>query len=147
MKLVFPEPNTGCWLWAGRHDSNGYGRGHFYKRTIQLAHRFSYVIHKGPIPEGSCALHVCDNPACVNPDHLYLGDQRQNNIDRDVRKRQKTKRGKEHKLAKLTDDDVRQIRLLHEPRVFATRRLAKIFGVSQRKIMDIIQNKSWKHLL
>jgi hypothetical protein len=147
MELVFPEPNTGCWLWAGRHDSKGYGRGHFLKRTMQLAHRFSYYSYKGEIGLNMYVLHSCDNPACVNPDHLYLGDQKQNNIDRDSRGRQKTKRGSEHKLAKLNEQQVLEIRRLHNPKEYPSRKLSKMFGVSQRKIMDILQGKSWNHLL
>jgi hypothetical protein len=146
MQLVYPEPNTGCWLWAGRHDSNGYGRGHFKNRTVQLAHRWSYIIAKGPITNNLCVLHKCDNPACVNPDHLYLGDQKQNNSDRDQRGRQKTKRGEDHKLAKLTEDSVIAIRALHNPKTYPTRKLSKMFGVSQRKIMDVLHRKSWHHL-
>jgi hypothetical protein len=143
---VFPEPNTGCWLWAGRHDNKGYGRIHGKSLNIQLAHRFSYFIYKED-PKGQCCLHTCDNPACVNPDHLYLGDQKQNNIDRDTRGRQVTQHGTNHKLAKLTDDQVQQIRALHNPKEYPSRRLAKMFGVSQKLIMNILQNKAWSHLL
>jgi hypothetical protein len=145
MQKVFPEPNTGCWLWSGRHDDKGYGRGHFHNQSIQLAHRYSYLIFKAN-PGALCVLHKCDNPACVNPDHLYLGDQRQNNIDRDTRGRQKTQRGTAHKLAKLNDDQVYQIRSLHNPKEYPSRRLAKMFGVSQHKIMNIIHRTSWNHL-
>lgn len=145
--LVYPEPNTGCWLWAGRHDAKGYGRGHFHNRTIQLAHRYAYLLWYGVLPNDLCVLHKCDNPACVNPYHLYLGDQRQNNIDRDSRKRQKTKHGTEHKLAKLTDSQVVEIRTIYNPKQYPSRKLAKMYGVSQRKVLDIVTNKSWRHLL
>ena len=146
MERVFPEPNTGCWLWSGRHDKKGYGR--LSNRTpLQLAHRFSYALYCGEFDKKMHVLHKCDNPACVNPDHLYLGDQKQNNIDRDTRGRQKTKRGIEHKLAKLTNSDVIQIRKLHNPKSYPSRKLASMFGISQRKIMHILHGESWKHLL
>jgi hypothetical protein len=147
---IFPEPNTGCWLWAGIDDKfKGYGKWHARtpNQKFQLAHRYSYYLVNGDFDPKMCVLHKCDVPACVNPDHLYLGDQRQNNIDRDTRGRQRTKKGIEHKCCKLTEDQVRQIRKLYVPRIYPSRRLAREFGVSQRKIMHIIKNESWRHLL
>lgn len=144
--LIFPEPNTGCFLWAGRHDNKGYGRLS-HGAMHQVAHRQSYENAKGPFDKKMHVLHTCDNPACVNPDHLYLGDQRQNNIDRDSRGRQKTQHGTNHKLAKLDDEKVREIKRLHNPKTFPTRKLAKMFGVSQKIIMNVINNRSWTHVL
>jgi len=71
----------GCWIWSGRKDKNGYGSlrdGHKMKR----AHRVAWEIHKGPIPAGVMVLHKCNNPSCVNPSHLKLGDQTANMQDR-----------------------------------------------------------------
>lgn len=64
-----PEPNTGCWLWCGYLDKVGYAR-----TARGRAHRVFYRHHKGDIPDGMSVLHRCDTPACVNPDHLFLGD-------------------------------------------------------------------------
>ncbi len=111
--LVFPEPNTGCFLWAGRYDKNGYGR--LSHRKLQIAHRQSYEYTNGYFDHKLWVLHKCDNPACVNPDHLYLGGPKQNCIDRDTRGRQKTQRGTNHKLSKLNDEQIRQIRTLYNP--------------------------------
>lgn len=94
-----------------------------------------------------CVLHKCDNPACVNPDHLYLGDPKQNNIDRDTRGRQKTKRGFEHKFAKFSAEQVREIREVHNPDTLPSRALAKLYGCSQKAIMNIINYKSYKNVL
>jgi HNH endonuclease len=83
-----PEPMTGCWLWmGGEHSARApYGstkfQGKFYK-----THRLSYELAFGPIPEGACVLHHCDTHACVNPQHLYLGDPKQNMRDQIDRKR------------------------------------------------------------
>lgn len=144
-KLVFPEPNTGCWLWGGRVRSSGYGVGNFeYK--IQLAHRYSYLIYKGQFDFKMHVLHHCDVPACVNPEHLYLGDQAQNNLDRDKRGRQRTKHGIDHKLAKLTDETVLEIRRIHNPKTYPSRKLARMFGVSQGTIMHVLKRVTWAHL-
>lgn len=83
--FVFPDPNSGCFLWAGATDRKGYGRfqtgrdGGAWKTVF--AHRYGYELAKGPIPEGMNLLHKCDTPSCVNPDHLYVGSLLQNAHD------------------------------------------------------------------
>ena len=67
-----PEPNTGCWLWLGPVDERGYGK--INAQGYYLAHRLAYAETNGPIPEGLLVLHKCDVPSCINPDHLYVGD-------------------------------------------------------------------------
>lgn len=84
--FVMPEPNTGCWLWMGACNSFGHGHYHTYvdgKKRNMNAHRYSWTIHRGPIPEGMCVCHSCDVPQCVNPDHLFLGTDKDNMVDRD----------------------------------------------------------------
>ena len=78
-----PEPNSGCWLWMGAISNTGYGnlgKGGRGGGAI-WAHRLSYEIHKGPIPEGKFVCHKCDVSSCVNPDHLFLGDNSENMRD------------------------------------------------------------------
>lgn len=74
-----------CWTWTGQ-TSNGYGRTTYGDRS-EAAHRVSWRLHRGDIPDGSMVLHRCDNPPCVNPNHLYLGDHAQNMRDRSERGR------------------------------------------------------------
>lgn len=73
-----PEPNTGCWLWMGGVGGGGYGTFHY--DSERLAHRVSYLMHRGTIGD-LCVLHVCDVPLCVNPDHLFLGTYVDNAVD------------------------------------------------------------------
>lgn len=92
--LTLPEPNTGCVLWLGNHNAAGYGRfgmepSPSAKRGLKnrLAHRYSYATFRGPIPESLCVLHRCDTPACVNPDHLFLGTHADNVSDKEKKGR------------------------------------------------------------
>lgn len=84
-KVKFFEKNK-CWNWNGWLDKNGYGNFRYGPAKIR-SHRFSYMISKGAIPTNMLICHTCDNPSCVNPDHLYAGTPKQNTIDSVVRKR------------------------------------------------------------
>jgi hypothetical protein len=143
-----PEPMSGCWLWLGPYGSLDYGqftlRGRRYK-----AHRYSWQVHRGDIPPGMHVLHRCDTPACVNPDHLFLGTQADNNADK-VRKERHTGWGRghpilngtKHPLAKLTDEDVLWIRIDdRKPSL-----IAKDYGVSRQIVWKIKTRQNWAHL-
>lgn len=88
LERTIPEPNSGCWIWLGSLDRKGYGRigGH------TLAHRRIYSELVGAIPSGLCLCHRCDTPACVNPEHFFLGTRADNNFDM-FRKGRARKRG------------------------------------------------------
>ena len=83
MSKILPEPNSGCWLWMAAVNFHGYGRFNMGKKRggIMKSHRVAWEIYRGRIPEGLHVLHKCDIPACVNPDHLFLGTHTDNMQD------------------------------------------------------------------
>lgn len=85
MENYIPVPESGCWLWLGGWDANGYGKVSRNGKVITTAHRLFYFERNGPIPTGLVVCHKCDTPACCNPDHLFLGTY-QDNIDDMIRK-------------------------------------------------------------
>jgi hypothetical protein len=98
----------GCWGWLGHHNQNGYGT---FKHTNEsLAHRAAWVLIKGEIPSGMCVLHRCDNPGCVNPDHLFLGTMSDNSQDMMNKGRHPKFGGEQNNKAKLKESDVADIR-------------------------------------
>jgi HNH endonuclease len=142
---------TGCWLWTGCVDDCGYGvlwvrrEG---KDRNEKAHRYSWELANGPIPAGKWVLHSCDNPPCVRPDHLYLGDHQRNMDDMYARGRGRKAVGEQHHGAKLTEADVREIRRLYVPRSFVngTSALARRYGVAQGVVWSIVKRRTWRHV-
>lgn len=136
-----------CWLWKGSVDDKGYGRINVTfcsgKRFLILAHRLSYRLFRGKV-RGLFVCHHCDNPACVNPHHLFLGTHQDNMGDK-VRKGRQI-RGEDNVHAKLTGADVMRVRELAATRRYTDRQLAKMFGVSDVNIHDIIVGKTWRYL-
>lgn len=169
-----PEPNTGCWLWCGTVNSDGYGQLRMAGRTTG-AHRLSYEAFVGPVGPGLCVCHKCDVPCCANPDHLFLGTHADNAQDRSRKGRtarmtaenhwslkypfsvargdrngsrtrpERRPRGDRHGLAKLTADSVAAIRT----RVAAGesyRSLAKVYGVSHAVLRQAALGITWSHI-
>jgi len=139
--------DTGCWIWLGtKRGSNGYGRI-TSTGVVHQAHRFSWMLHRGSIPDGLLVCHKCDTPLCVNPDHLFLGTHQDNM--RDCVEKGRTNggtktplRGSENVRSKLTAQQVLQIRRDRR----AQRKIAQLFGVSQALISKIKRNEMWRHI-
>jgi hypothetical protein len=139
------KQESGCWEWTGAK-TNGYGVIGVRRNTIEKAHRISYMIHKGDFQQAMCVCHVCDNPGCVNPEHLFIGTHRDNAADRDAKGRavQKPVRGEDQGLAKLTENSVRRIRIVAG--AMSLQKLADLFGVSKKSILNVVQRKTWSHV-
>lgn len=139
---IYYEPNTGCWLWAGACGTAGYGSINVCGRT-EGAHRASYAIHKGPIPNRLLVLHTCDVRICVNPDHLFLGTHQDNMDDMTTKGRHAAPKGQNHGMAKLTDGDVSQIRAMLIEGNETQAAIGEKFGVSSNLIHYIKTGKLW----
>lgn len=140
LQHVHPEPMSGCWLWTAGMGRGGYGKfAKVWNHSIS-AHRFSWEMHRGEIPAGMMVLHRCDNRACVNPDHLFLGDQDANMADMVNKKR--SARHERNVKAKLTAADVEKIRarIPHE----SQQAIARDFGVNQATISEIKCGHTWR---
>jgi hypothetical protein len=132
-----------CWLWTGNHSPSGYGVIRIYGGHRTGAHRASWYIHHGAIPDGLFVCHRCDNPACVNPAHLFLGTCADNVADKVAKGRQR--KGTGIHTCKLSEQQVREIRtrvLNGEPK----RALAREYGVHGRLVGLISDGAIWKHL-
>lgn len=132
------EMGPGCWEWQAARGVQGHGQFAISKKNRVYAHRYSWEFHYGPIPCGMVVRHRCDNPPCVNPDHLVLGTQLEN--IQDAVSRSRTRRGERSGVAKLTDQAVAEIRrrfVRHSPRRTNARDLAPEFGVSPSHIRAI----------
>lgn len=139
------DDQTDCWNWQGNKDNNGYGMFFFNNKTFK-AHRFSCELVHGPAPEGKpFVLHACDNPACINPNHLRFGSPQENMDDKVERNRQP--KGEKHGIAKLKDEDVIDIKAKLKSYAYGDyKKLAKEYNVVLSTIRNIHNGKTWNHI-
>lgn len=135
---VNKNTETGCWLWTGAIDAKrGYGKFATWP-TTRNAHSVSYELAHGSIPDGKQVNHTCDVRSCVNPDHLYAGTAKENTND--MRNRGRAKFGELHHSAKLTKEDVKEIRSSAK----TPKQLAERFRVTADHITGILRGEKWK---
>lgn len=142
---------TRCWEWIGkgaRREENTYGLlavgGH-----QERSHRLSWKLHRGEIPDGLCVCHRCDNPRCCNPDHLFLGTRGENTLDAHAKGRLKPPPhlpGEKSRQAKLTEQQVLEIRRSYASGATTLKGLARIYGVRFTCIHAIVSRRTWQHL-
>ena len=139
----------GCWIWHGARSKSGYGNIGRCGKTM-AAHRVAYRIWNGDIPDGMCVIHVCDDRACCNPAHLYLGTQKENIRDMFARGRNakffsNIPFGERVGGSKLTEWDVRFIRHWIA-NGFQGEVVAAEFGVTGANVSQIYKLKTWRHV-
>lgn len=143
------DPVTGCWEWQASRTPLGYGQMRF-RGTRELAHRVSWMLFRGPIPRDDSSygtpgvLHRCDNPCCVNPEHLFLGDQQANAKDSVTKGRwgKRGCKGESHGRAIVTEDIVRAIRASSA----TARECAETYGLSIGAVRHIRARRTWTHV-
>ena len=140
------NPETGCWEWTASTDAYGYGQiSSGYK--MRKAHRVSYEMFNGPIPEGegyhgTCVCHRCDNRKCVNPKHLFLGTTADNT--RDMVEKGRSPKGDGHPNAKFTPGEVELIRAALDRLPYGGLTfIARWFGVGKSTICSIRKGRRW----
>ena len=132
-----------CWNWTGAlFAGSGYGLVSV-ERVPRGAHRVSYELHHGPIPDGLFVCHRCDNPRCVNPAHLFIGTAADNSADMVAKSR--SANGERVAGAKLTAADVRRIRALSSGGLKPPQ-IAERFGVHTSHVRGILAGQTWKHV-
>lgn len=135
---------SGCWLWTASCAGKGYGQIKVPGERRQMyAHRLSYLIHKGEVPEGKQICHTCDVPKCVNPEHLFVGTSQDNHDD--MKAKDRSTHGILNKRAKLNEKMVRHIKVMLREGV-PQQRVARAFDISQTEVSRIGLGLRWTRI-
>ena len=133
-----------CWLWTGCKHSDGYG--HIRDgRKVMSAHRIAWELVYGSIPTGQYICHHCDVPACVNPNHLFIGSQKDNMDDMNAKGRGNYLKGEQNGFSKLTEENVLAIRSLGKQDLKHAD-IAKRFSIQRSQVSAIMTRRAWKHI-
>ena len=142
-KFVNKSPN--CWEWTGCRDEHGYGSLYVSSYRNERAHRFSWILHNGPVPDDLHVLHHCDNPPCIRPDHLFLGDRTTNAHDRHIKGRSRggSLAGELNGNAGLTNAQAEDIRKDHRSSYV----IARQYGIGKTTVNNIRSGRTWSGAL
>jgi hypothetical protein len=142
-KYFIKKDRKNCWIWHGSRCTDGYGNFSIMRKHIS-AHRFSYELHKGRFNKKLSVLHRCDEPACVNPNHLWLGTQKDNMDDCARKKRMGKSRGEKHYRSNFEETDIFEIIEIYK--FMKIPDIARLYDVSIGCIAHIVKGRSWKHI-
>jgi hypothetical protein len=135
---------NGCWEWNGCASPVGYGFFYYGDGLGMVnAHRAAWMLYRGSIPDGSQVLHRCDNPSCVNPDHLFLGTHQENMDDKGAKGRQAE--GEGHGLAKMNNRAVMEIRAAFDAGI-SPKAIGDFYGLNRTNVYTIAKRKTWDHV-
>jgi len=152
-KSYVKDKSSGCWLWAGSLRGNGYGRIKVNGRAV-VASRYSWELHYGPIPDGLLICHTCDKPSCVNPEHLFVGTQKDNmadcirkgrfvnNSSNPMFQKNIGRPGEENIFAKLNSGQV--VKILADTRKYVE--IAADYNTTPENISFIKRRLTWKNV-
>lgn len=142
------KKSDGCWEWQGSRHPNGHGYFSAGRQSVGYSHRAAWEFVNGPIPEGMCVCHHCDNPPCVRPDHLFLGTHNDNM--QDAVQKGRMCRGEDRPQSKLTEEGVRAIRAAEigweGSRSALAMELGPRYGVTSHAVRRVLQRQCWKHV-
>jgi hypothetical protein len=139
------DPDTNCFILTSHKQPRNIGGGNYAKitrkgKTIAI-HRHIWIECFGEIPEGMCVCHKCDNPACINPEHLFLGTHNDNM--QDMKNKNRSTYGEKHAMAKLKEIEVKEIRRKRVKYGTKVSELSKEYGISKTQVSRIIRKERW----
>lgn len=141
-----PIPFCGCWIWMGGLARDGRYGSCSYLDHIYRTHRLSYFLAYGQIPDGVNVLHKCDIPLCINPDHLFLGTDADNMLDKTEKNRQAKGRDCNHPYNVFSENTVKEARTLYGFG-FTLQEVADEYGCTKSTVSMIVNRKTWRHVL
>lgn len=137
--------DSGCWVWQGAIFKDGYGAIGIRRTGSKRAHRVAYEAFKGQIPDGLWVLHRCDTPACVNPEHLFLGTPSDNTKDMLSKGRRQVLRGENHPMSRFSERFVWALRKLDRFGI-PIADLARMYGLSYFAVHQLCRGRGWSHI-
>jgi len=144
-KVAWDDSEDDCWPWIGNRGKHGYGLFSFTPRRRVFAHRIVWELANGrPLLRTEFICHRCDNPPCVRPSHLFVGTQAENLAD--MRTKGRHSRGESRPAAKLTEAQVREIRLYYATGTVSQGALSRAYGLTRSSIDDLLKRRTWKHV-
>jgi len=144
-KNVNIKEDSECWEWLKSTNKQGYGHLNINNKLCR-ANRIAYKISYGIIPSGLCVLHTCDNPLCVNPNHLWLGTHNDNMRDKVLKGRCSHLKEELNPNSKLTKIDVLTIRNLYDMNGYTQYKLAELYNVTRSCIKHVVNKDVWKNI-